>query len=116
MTYREADRERVKELEVARERERAADVAAIAEMKRLVPRPLSSFGCLRAVVAFVVTSAVSVVPLYWIAMSVSPPQTPEGYGLMPIGQVAFALVFAPILGAIVGYVLGRKRGTLDDVT
>ena len=58
--------------------------------------------------AFVVAGTLALPALYWLAILVSPPVTSDGHPVMPIGQVAFAIVLAPVLGAIVAYFAGRR--------
>jgi hypothetical protein len=72
------------------------------------------FRWLRAVIAFVVAGGIALPVLYGIAMTISPNRTPDGHPTMPIGQVAFALFGAPIVGIIVGWLVGRvPRRPLD---
>jgi hypothetical protein len=109
VTYREPDPVAVQELARAeKERqanERASDLATIAAMKR---GNRGRIRVVRAIVAFVVVSLVALPLLYWLAMLVSPAQMSDGYMVMPIGQAAFAIVFAPVLGLIAGYIHGRR--------
>lgn len=69
----------------------------------------SRFRVARALLAFVVVSAVAWPVLYEMAVVVSPPRTSDGHPVMPIGQVAVALLASPIAGAVAGYLVGRRR-------
>jgi hypothetical protein len=68
------------------------------------------FRFLCALLAFVVTTGLGLPLLYGLATVLSPPRTPEGHPVMPIGQAMFAMVFAPVLGGLVGYLAGRRKG------
>jgi hypothetical protein len=68
------------------------------------------FRFVRALLAFVVATGLGLPLLYGLATVVSPPRTPDGYPVMPIGQAMFAMVFAPIVGGLVGYLAGRRKG------
>jgi hypothetical protein len=35
--------------------------------------------------------------------------TRQGYGLMPIGQVGFAMLAGPVLGLVAGVLVARQR-------
>lgn len=47
--------------------------------------------------------------LYGIAITLYPARTPEGYGLMPIGQVAFGTFGASVASVITTIVMLRRR-------
>jgi hypothetical protein len=64
-----------------------------------------------ALFAFVVVGVLSVPLLYEVAILVSPPLAADGFHrVMPIGQVLFALAFAPVTGGIAAWIAGRRRG------
>ncbi|MBK6694194.1 MAG: hypothetical protein IPG50_18605 [Myxococcales bacterium] len=58
--------------------------------------------------AFVLVTAVAIPVAYFAALLVVPNRTAEGHGLMPIGQVAFAMAVGPVLGAAAAYLLARR--------
>jgi hypothetical protein len=67
----------------------------------------------RALLVFVVVTVAGLPALAWLATAVAPPVTPDGHPVMPMGQAAFAIVFAPVLGLVAGYLAGRRwRGRL----
>ena len=68
------------------------------------------FRFVRALLVFVVVTAAGLPALAWFATAVAPPVTPDGHPVMPMGQAAFAIVFAPILGLVAGYFAGRRKG------
>jgi hypothetical protein len=70
---------------------------------------IHGFRVWRAVIAFLVVGGLAFPMLYGLAILVSPPHTPDGHPVMPIGQAAFAIAFAPALGVIAGFVFGRRR-------
>jgi membrane protein YqaA with SNARE-associated domain len=57
----------------------------------------------------VVVTAASWVPLYYLAITVSPAVTSDGHPVMPIGHVFFATVASPVLGGIAGWWVGHGR-------
>jgi hypothetical protein len=63
----------------------------------------------RALLTFVVVTVAGLPALAWLATAVVPPVTSDGHPVMPMGQAAFAIVFAPILGLVAGYLAGRRR-------
>lgn len=63
---------------------------------------------LRVLVACLVFLATAPL-LYWIAITLYPARTPEGYGLMPIGQVAFSILGAFVAGVIAVVLTLRRR-------
>jgi len=67
------------------------------------------FRLLRALLVFLVVTAAGLPALAWFATTVAPPVTPDGHPVMPMGQAAFAIFFAPILGLVAGYLAGRRR-------
>jgi hypothetical protein len=72
------------------------------------------FRYLRALLAVVLVGGVALPLLHFVALTVHPPRTPDGHPVMPIGQVGFAILFAPVLGAIAGYFAGRSRRPNED--
>jgi hypothetical protein len=68
------------------------------------------FRFVRALLVFVVVTAAGLPALAWLAVAVVPPRTPDGHPVMPMGQAAFAIVFAPVLGLILAYLAGRRKG------
>jgi hypothetical protein len=62
-----------------------------------------------ALFAFVGVGGLSVPLLYELAILVSPPFAADGrHRVMPIGQVVFALAFAPVTGAMAAWIAGRR--------
>ena len=62
----------------------------------------------RALAAFVVVGAIALPLLYLLAITIVPARTSDGqHAVMPIGQVGFAILVAPVLAAIVAYRVGR---------
>jgi hypothetical protein len=104
VAYRHPDEERLKEHELDEERVRAADLATIAAMKRLAP----CFRYLKALVIFIVVTAVATPAIYALAILVAPARTADGHPVMPIGQVGIAMVLGPILGIGGGALFGRR--------
>jgi hypothetical protein len=68
------------------------------------------FRFFRALLVFFVVTAAGLPVLAWLAVAVHPPVTRDGHPVMPMGQAAFAIVFAPLLGLVAGYLAGRRRG------
>jgi len=66
----------------------------------------------RALLAFVVVGGAALPVLYMLAITVVPNRTPDGHPVMPIGQVGFAILGAPVAGAVAGYFAGRPRRPL----
>jgi hypothetical protein len=66
---------------------------------------------LRTVFAFVVVGGASWPLVYFVAMTVVPPRTPDGHPVMPIGQVFFATLASPLVGVAAGWGFGRTRAT-----
>jgi hypothetical protein len=64
---------------------------------------------LRTLLAFVVVGGASWPLLYLVAVTVVPPRTPDGHPVMPIGQVFFATLASPLVGAVAGWRLGRTE-------
>jgi hypothetical protein len=106
MGYRLPDPDRTAEARAEEARERAADEEVIAAMRR--GPPLSRIRWARVSGAFLVASAVSLPLLYGLAILVAPPVS-GGHPVMPIGQAGFALVFAPVLGIVAGWLVARPR-------
>ncbi|MFO0671832.1 MAG: hypothetical protein U0235_19785 [Polyangiaceae bacterium] len=50
--------------------------------------------------AFAVAALIGAFVAFELALIVVPNRTPEGYGLMPIGQLGFALLVAPFIGYV----------------
>jgi hypothetical protein len=63
----------------------------------------------RGVLAFLVAGALALPLLYGFAITVAPSRTSDGHPVMPIGQAAFAIVFAPIVALVVAYFVARPR-------
>jgi len=63
----------------------------------------------RALLVFFVVTVAGLPTLAWLATAVVPPVTSDGHPVMPMGQAAFAIVFAPVLGLVSGYLAGRPR-------
>lgn len=58
----------------------------------------------RALFAFVIVGGLSFPLLYELAILVHPAVTSDGlHRVMPIGQVAFAMIFAPVAGSIAAW-------------
>jgi len=109
VTYRVPDPKRAEEVAIEqrrRDKETAdADAKMIAEMKA----PLHGWRLVRGLVAFVVVGMIALPLLYVLAITVAPSRTSDAHPVMPIGQAAFALFFAPIVGLIVAFVVARRR-------
>lgn len=63
---------------------------------------------LRGLVAFAGVGGIALPVLYFAAITIAPPITSDGHPVMPIGQVMFASVFAPLLGFVAAYFAGRR--------
>ena len=63
----------------------------------------------RGLLAFVVVVVVALPVLFEAAILLVPARTPDGHPVMPIGQAAFAIVFAPVLAAVTAYFAARPR-------
>jgi hypothetical protein len=61
----------------------------------------------RGLLAFIVTIALALPLLYAIAIVVAPSRTADGHPVMPIGQVAFAIVVAPLVAMVAAYLAAR---------
>ncbi len=113
--YRAGDEQRQEEARREAEAAEAADRAALRAMKdplHALSRsadPSRRFRFGRAAIAFVLVGALALPLLYGLATLVSPPRTSDGHPVMPIGQVMFALVVAPVVGGVAGYFVGRAR-------
>jgi len=70
-------------------------------------RPARSWA--RTLLVFGLASSALWPLLYALACAVSPPRTPDGHPVMPIGQVFLATAASPVLGAILAWWLGRRR-------
>jgi hypothetical protein len=111
--YRVEDDKRREQADREAEDARAADRETIRALRDPLyplarPRgPRRLFRYWRGILGFFVFGTFSLPLLYVIAIAVSPPMTSDGHPVMPIGQVAFAIVFAPVVGAVAGYFLGR---------
>jgi len=68
---------------------------------------MSEWRIARGLLAFVVAGALAFPTLYWIAITIAPNRTSDGHPVMPMGQVAFALVFSPVAAAIAAYFAAR---------
>ena len=66
------------------------------------------FRFLRALLVFFIVTAVGLPALAWLAIALAPPVTSDGHPVMPMGQAAFAIVFAPVLGLVAGYLAGQR--------
>ena len=62
----------------------------------------------RALLAFVLVTSAAVPFIYWIAVTLAPPITPDGHRVMPIGQVGMALMVGPLLGLLAGLLAGQR--------
>lgn len=71
--------------------------------------PKGSFAWLRAAVVFFVVTASATPIVYQVAVSVHPPVTSDGHRVMPIGQVALAIVVGPLLGIAVAIRFRRRK-------
>ncbi len=58
--------------------------------------------------SFALLTGLSITVVFWIAITIVPSRTAEGYGLMPIGQAALALLAGPILGGIGAALVARR--------
>jgi hypothetical protein len=106
MAYRVPDPQRTAEADRARERERAEDAEVIAAMRRGSPRPRSRW--VRRLGAFFVVGVGALPLLFVLAVLVAPPMSRE-HPVMPIGQAGFALISAPVVGLVAGWLAGRPR-------
>jgi hypothetical protein len=77
-------------------------------MRALIPRPKTRLG---RVAVRVLIFLVALLPAWFVTFELAiwlvPNRTPEGYGLMPIGQAAFSLLAAPVVAALLAWLSGR---------
>ena len=62
-----------------------------------------------AALAFVIVSPAAAFLAFFLAVTIAPPYTPEGYAVMPTGQLLLALLLAPFIGALAAALVGRTR-------
>jgi hypothetical protein len=62
---------------------------------------------LRGLLVGLAVTAAAVPAVYWLGVTLRPPVTSEGHGVMPLAQVAVALALAPLLGTIAGVLAAR---------
>lgn len=60
------------------------------------------------VAAFAAASLAASFVAFEAAIAVVPNRTPEGYGLMPIGQLGFSLLVGPVVGAFAAVFVARR--------
>jgi hypothetical protein len=62
------------------------------------------------VTAVALAATVLAIPgVYWLAVTVSPPLTPDGRHVMPLAQLGVAIVAGPLLGLVAGVLAARAR-------
>ena len=64
---------------------------------------------LLALFAFAIAAGFACVPVYWAAITMYPARTSDGHPVMPIGQVAIAIVAAGVVGLIAAIAVIRHR-------
>ncbi len=64
---------------------------------------------LRVAAIGLAATALAIPAVYWLAVTVSPPLTPEGHRVMPLAQLGAAIVVGPLLGLVAGVLAARAR-------
>jgi len=64
---------------------------------------------IRGILAFVIVAPIAFFLVFEIVITLFPNRTEDGHVTMPMGQAAYAMLAAPILGGVAAYLAAHSR-------